>query len=383
MTDYRDYREMSIQFGFTNLTEHSTRTPRTGQTMVNTRIKKEFFNPETKAFVDRFTPILIYFYEHQHYPYAVLNPLAKALLQDDPRFSEGRYLFERIDDPDRADFLVLPCDLNYFEYRESQVFDQLPYYQGKEERHIFFDRRDQGELLSPLTSIYLRVSLTRNQISESVICISYLEPVDNFFKYYLCSRKILYDVSFIGERTEFREQLVCALEKEMESTYFRLRNRFYLDGYMAYQPMAQPNAVPSLADREEFIEVAHSSRFVLAPQGYGTSSLRFFEALSLGIPPILVSGNCALPYEHLIDYESICLSFEARDPEVALQIKEAVLSMDVARYEEMCRMARYCFDTYLSPRNFLFLLYQALDRLVCLRRPRTELSIVPTGRDQP
>lgn len=328
--------------------------------------EKVFNNPETGAVVQTFSPIRVFFYDHSAYPYNLLNPLAKAVLYEDSRF-EGGYLFEHSFDPDAADFLVFPCDLNYFEKREDEVLELLDFYSGNEARHVFFDRRDHGEPLSPRTAIHLRASVERKDLSPSLICIPYLEPIDNFFSYLRRPREIRYDLCFIGERTQFRERLLCGLQDVVGSVYFRLRNDFFFGTYMANA--AALNGMKSTvevarAQREEYIDVMRSSRFCLAPKGFGANSFRFYEALSLGVPPILVSDDCALPFEDLVNYDEICLRFDAREPDVALQIQEAIQGMLHSRYERLCRMGRLYFDAYLSCRNFLFLLYDNLDKLM-------------------
>lgn len=322
--------------------------------------QKTFCNRDTGAVVHTGSPLRLFFYDHSPYAYSLLNPLVKALVHDDPRFSEGRYLFERCADPEHADFLVFPCDLNYFEDREDEVPPLLPFYAGNEHRHVFFDRRDRGSPLAPGTPVHFRASVHRRDLSPSVICVPYLEPVDNFFIRAHQRRDICYDLSFVGERTDFRERLVASLSRAAGDVYFRLRPRFYFGGYMACR--GGPTLAPDVAraQRREYVESALRSRFVLAPMGYGTNSFRFFEALSLGVPPVLVSEDCALPFEDVVDYDAICLRFEASDPDLTERILAAVRGLDDRQYARMCKLGLLYFHTYLSPRNVLFLLHDAL-----------------------
>lgn len=98
------------------------------------------------------------------------------------------------------------------------------------------------------------------------------------------------------------------------------------------------------------------------------NSFRFYEALSLGVPPILVSSDCALAFSGRVDYRRFCVSVEEDDPG-AVDAICAALAIDDQRYAEMCRQARLHYDTWLSPRNYLYLLHQAL--LGALRRTAT------------
>jgi hypothetical protein len=245
----------------------------------------DFFSPATGAFVHSYKGLRLYIYEHRHFPYHALNPLVKSLLYEDARFLEGRYLFEVCERADEADLFVFPCDLNYFEHREEYVYEYLDHFQQHPERHLFFDHRDQPEPFPPQSSIRLKVSLHRKQVSDTLICIPYMEMVDNLFWYLLRPRTLKYDLSFIGERTDFRERMTDAVGQLVPSSYFRLRDSFYHEGYLQYNPCHASVGPPvdimtKRSQREEFINITLQSRFVLALRGYGLNSFRFFEGLS-------------------------------------------------------------------------------------------------------
>ncbi len=329
--------------------------------------EQAFFSPVTKAYVHSYKPLRLYIYDHRSYPYNTLNALVKALLFNDARYQEGRYLFTLSEEPETADLFVFPCDLNYFEKREEQVYDLLEHYDGNERRHVFFDHRDQTDPFPEQTSIRLKVSLDQRHVSDTLICIPYMEMVDNFFYYFSQPREIKYELSFIGEWSAFREQMLKALSDSFESAYFRLRDSFFHGGYLQFRegkPPLKEERATKRALREKFIEVSRQSKFILALRGYGLNSFRFFEALSLSIPPILVSDDCALPYSHLVDYDKFCVRVEAHDPAAVERIKAAVYNTVDETYAEMCRSGRLHYDTFFSTKNFLFLLYDALRRAV-------------------
>lgn len=323
-----------------------------------------FYSPVTKAYVHSYEPLRLYIYDHRDYPYNTLNVLVKALVLDDARYREGRTLVE---EPEAADLFVFPCDLNYFEKREEQVYDSLEFLVGNERRHISFDHRDQADPFPADTSIRLKVSLHRRQVSNTLVCIPYVEMVDNFFWYFRQPRRIKYDLSFMGEWSAFREQRFATLSSTFESVYFRLQEHFFHGGYLQFRdgkPVIEERPEVKRALREEFIDVSRQSKFILALRGYGLNSFRFFEALSLGVPPVLVSDDCALPYAHLIDYDRFCVRVDEHDAAVVERIKEAVHGTDEETYEEMCRSCRLHYDTFFSAKNFLFLLYDALCKAI-------------------
>tara|TARA_B100000424_G_scaffold271728_1_gene276286 strand:+ start:14247 stop:15881 length:1635 start_codon:yes stop_codon:yes gene_type:complete len=57
-----------------------------------------------------------------------------------------------------------------------------------------------------------------------------------------------------------------------------------------------------------FINTTVSSKFALAPRGYGRSSFRFFECFLLGTIPIYIWNNEKwLPFQNIIDYDKLCI----------------------------------------------------------------------------
>lgn len=325
-------------------------------------VMETFYSPVTKAYIHSYEPLRLYVYDYHQYPYNTLNVLVKAKIFEDVRYSEGRYLFTLVDEPEAADLFVFPCDLNYFEKREEQIYDRLHFYEGNEGRHVFFDHRDEPEPFPNDNSIRLKASLHQRHVCETVICIPYVEVVDNFFWYFREPRRIKYELSFIGERTDFRERILDSLNNSFGSSYFRLRENFFHSGYLQFSEAelrSEETPVAKRALREQFITISRESKFVLALRGYGLNSFRFFESLALGVPPILVSEDCALPYTHLVDYDEICIRIEEGE-EAVERIKEAVHHQDDAAYAAMCRAGRLHYDTFFSAKNYLFLLYDAL-----------------------
>ena len=67
-------------------------------------------------------------------------------------------------------------------------------------------------------------------------------------------------------------------------------------------------AVPQ-DDAERFIHTTLSSRFCLAPRGYGRSSFRFFEAIQLDTIPVYVWDDIEwLPYQEMLKYDAFSVS---------------------------------------------------------------------------
>ena len=56
------------------------------------------------------------------------------------------------------------------------------------------------------------------------------------------------------------------------------------------------------AKKSEFVDIMAQSVATLCPRGFGVQSIRFYETLSAGRIPILISDHYVLPLENLINY---------------------------------------------------------------------------------
>jgi Exostosin family len=84
-----------------------------------------------------------------------------------------------------------------------------------------------------------------------------------------------------------------------------------------------------------FIDKTLSSKFALAPRGYGRSSFRFYEIFKLGTIPIYVWDDVEwLPYKEHLDYQKFCISIHESQIEELPAILEKI---DETKYQEMQR----------------------------------------------
>jgi len=82
-----------------------------------------------------------------------------------------------------------------------------------------------------------------------------------------------------------------------------------------------------------FIKLTLRSKFCLAPRGYGRSSFRFFEAMSLDTIPVYIWDDiCWLPYQDVIDYSAFSVIIHKDDIQKTYEI---LSSISDDKYEEM------------------------------------------------
>jgi len=78
-------------------------------------------------------------------------------------------------------------------------------------------------------------------------------------------------------------------------------------------------------DVETFIDATLTSKFCIAPRGYGRSSFRFFESIQLDTIPVYVWDDVEwLPYKDVLTYEEFSLSIQKKDVPKICDILESV-----------------------------------------------------------
>lgn len=82
-----------------------------------------------------------------------------------------------------------------------------------------------------------------------------------------------------------------------------------------------------------FINTTINSKFALAPRGYGRSSFRFFECFQLGTIPIYIWNDINwLPFQHVIDYNRLCICLHISDIN---NLEQILLNIDEDKYNAM------------------------------------------------
>jgi hypothetical protein len=119
--------------------------------------------------------------------------------------------------------------------------------------------------------------------------------------------------SFVGTITHNVRMRMYEVLKDVDGFEFHVKSSWCID---VPEDLAQ-----------KFIDVSQSSRFGLAPRGYGPSSFRFFELMQLGIIPIYVHDHeNGLPYTDELDYSKFSVIIHIDDiqnlPHILNQISD-------------------------------------------------------------
>lgn len=107
--------------------------------------------------------------------------------------------------------------------------------------------------------------------------------------------------------------------------------------------------------QEQFTAILRESKFALCPRGHGASSIRLFEAMQLGVAPVILSDDWILPQGPLWREFALILPERTADIQAALKRHES-------RYQEMGRRAREAWEQFFAPECYFdYLVAQCVD----------------------
>ena len=152
----------------------------------------------------------------------------------------------------------------------------------------------------------------------------------SFFK-----RSKLYSASFIGRVSthEVRQQMFACLKNRSDLYLF--------DGDLGTR---------------SFASVISRSYLALAPRGYGGSSFRMYEAMQLGVAPILIGNIDTRPFQDYLPWEDV--SFYCKSVEGVAEIIDQVPKETLI---EMGLKAKSFYDKYLAYNKWCMYVLKVLE----------------------
>lgn len=136
--------------------------------------------------------------------------------------------------------------------------------------------------------------------------------------------------SFVGSRTHFIRNDMCK--------YLRNKPDYVLNA-SNWSPQV------SLGSLEIFLDVTASSRFGLAPRGYGKQSFRFYEIMQLGVVPVYISDEHYLPWNDELDWDDFCILI---DEDNLPNIDEILKSIDDVDYNKLLENGQKVYENYFT-----------------------------------
>lgn len=250
------------------------------------------------------------------------------------------------DDAKAADYILIPYNLEWFfiEYRYFNFINflyNLPYFNQFEEKHVFFLEHDCS-IPFHINSLYLRTNIDLFNKDPNVHPLPFIVE-DLLSASHFELDKCKYDISFVGYigSAAVRFRLLKNIIETNYSfrSYIQFNNQFH--GHL--------NDETRKKTRTHMIESIRDSIAVLCPAGTGKVTIRFFEVMSMGRIPILISENCPLPFEEDIDYDSFILRIDENKVEKADEIISSWLSSQTLdQLQEKCMQNRRIWEHYFS-----------------------------------
>jgi len=96
---------------------------------------------------------------------------------------------------------------------------------------------------------------------------------------------------------------------------------------------------------KKFLDITCSSKFGLAPRGYGKSSFRMYEILQLGTVPVYISDVHYLPWTDELDWNDFCIPVNQDEIE---DIDTILKSIDDVEYNELLENGRKIYEEYFT-----------------------------------
>ena len=96
---------------------------------------------------------------------------------------------------------------------------------------------------------------------------------------------------------------------------------------------------------EKFLDITCSSKFGLAPRGYGKSSFRMYEILQLGTVPVYISDVHYLPWTDELDWNDFCVP--VNQDEIG-DIDTILKSIDDVEYNKLLENGRKVYEEYFT-----------------------------------
>ncbi|MBP7741232.1 MAG: exostosin family protein [Candidatus Pacebacteria bacterium] len=106
-------------------------------------------------------------------------------------------------------------------------------------------------------------------------------------------------------------------------------------------------------NRSEFVKNLLESDYALVVKGDANSSVRFYEALSLGCVPVFIDTACVLPLEDTLTYREFCVFVDWQDVDrVGEKLREFHAAISPEQFKRMRELGRTAYRDFLRKDSF-------------------------------
>ena len=253
-------------------------------------------------------------------------------------------LCDTVDDPSTADYIICPYNIsvainNLTLYWLLRLFNDCDIFHKYYWKFIFIFEDDNSWRI-PMGGTWLRYSIDKQLSSSESISVPYLLKKQAFERTENCSLS----ANFVGalHTHPIRNKLAEYLS---DKNYFKkvlliFRKEFY------YHPELEE--AEKRKRKYQLNEAIKKSFITFCPRGTGMNTVRFFEAMSFGRIPILISEHCDLPFKEDINYDEF--SFNVSYGE--FDIINEILDTGSKELKKMCQISHKIHEEYFSITNY-------------------------------
>lgn len=163
-----------------------------------------------------------------------------------------------------------------------------------------------------------------------------------------------YLFSFVGSPTSFVRKRLLRITFHRDDIYIYSTNHF--DNWDHKRP-----------DRREmqksYIDIMRQSKFALCPRGTTPGIIRLFEAMELGVAPVIISDKWIPPIGP--DWEKFAIFVK----ESEINDIAKIIGFHASEYEERGRLARIAWEEYFSDSTVFNHIIEAIEDLMKYRNP--------------
>lgn len=150
------------------------------------------------------------------------------------------------------------------------------------------------------------------------------------------------------------QELITQKEKTIFASFVGSRNTHpirmdmckHLFGKDGYEISAGNwSATVPMDNFKRFIDITCSSKFALAPRGYGKQSFRLYEILQLGTVPVYVSDVHYIPWSDELDWNDFCVPVNEDEID---QIDDILKSINDVEYNRLLENGKKVYEEYFT-----------------------------------
>lgn len=306
-------------------------------------------------------------------------PSLFAVVDDLGKVHPAPEAFTEVSSPAAAEVFLFPWAIGQYidaGRREDiwNVIASLPYFKGRENRHILWDDGD-FTFAPPFPVSLFKISVT-GAIAHSCVSVPYTLPA-----HILTTQPsfdwghIAYDTSFVGNVTNaLRKAAVASIKRQAPELRLMadFDNAFTTrDGYF-FNTRERADKGEMNRRQTLYKESLEKSLTVLCPPGVGPYSIRMYETMYMGRIPVLFEDESVYPLAMHINYSAFCVRIAKGDVMATGEIlRHWLRDTPLDEMHQMGILACRTWNRYFAPDKLLpFLLEEAK-----MRFWETELTV--------